>query len=137
MLRMCCGRSSEPAYITWNSMEWDDYFSNVFFVVPQLKTSEAKVTCIVPGATRHECTYTLIGDYLALNPNRDLHAEPGDEAWLFPTLQEVDNMGEKLGSWMKAVLPHIHGGAQKYARVARSDIPTDITAAGMRPAIYH
>jgi len=35
---------------------------------------------------------------------------------------------------MKAVLPHIHGGAQKYARVARSDIPTDITAAGMRPA---
>ena len=74
-------------------MEWDDYFCNTFFVVPQLTTSEAKVTC-VPGQTRHECPYTAIGDYLALNPNRNLHAEPGDEVWLFPTLQVVDNAGE-------------------------------------------
>ena len=115
-------------------MCWDDFFQNAFVGTPQLKVSEEKPTCFAPGATRHLCIYTAYGDYLALNPNRDIHFEPGDEVWFLPFLQDVDNVGEKLGSWMKALVKQSLGTG-KYQRIAVEGLPADISAAGFRPAV--
>lgn len=132
LLRMTAGRSSEAAYAMWTTMEWDAFFSCAYFGAPQTKVSEIKLACLVAGASRHECPLTILGDYIALNPDRDLHIE-GDELWLVPELQSVKSPGEKIGDFMRALLPSDRGGQLKYARVSVATLPDGITAGGARP----
>jgi len=130
ILRMAAGRSSEAAWATWESMEWDDFLRCVFFALPQSKVSDIKLTCLVAGMSRHDCPFVAMGDYIALNPDRDMHIE-GDEWWLLPGLQDVKSPGEKIGSFMQALIPGKHS---KYTLYAVASLPSDCTAAGSRPA---
>ena len=67
--------------------------------MPQHKPSKLKLAAFVAGATRHECFFTDLGDYLTM-VHRRAHQD-GDVSWLIPELQDTGSPGSKLGAWMK------------------------------------
>jgi hypothetical protein len=60
-----CGRASECAWLTFDSMRWDPHFKCVFMELQQSKPSRVKTAVFVAGSSRHCCWFLAFGDYLA------------------------------------------------------------------------
>lgn len=136
---LSAGRSSEPAWASFERMEFDANFDCAFLEVWQTKVSKVKLVALPPGATRHECFALLLGDHLCFG--RPLPQDSDDRLdmdivdWVIPELHHTRSPGTALGVWMKALLPGA-AGAKHYQSVAIRDLPSDVCAGGIRPGAH-
>ena len=128
------GRSSEIAFLTFDSLRWDPHFELVFIEVPQPKTHKVKVIAFAAGAHRHNDWFVDFADFLMLASDVRVY-DPDEAPWFFPELQKTNSPGSKIGSWIKALLPLADGGSgvKKYERFVVHGLPKDATAGGIRP----
>ena len=129
-LRLTAGRSSEAAWLSWDTMDWDAEFDCIFAELPQSKVSEVKLVAFMAGNTAESCFYACLGDYLVMCGGRRHIYEEGEPEWVFPELQAAKSPGSVLGAYMKALL--VRGGARAYAAVAQSELPETINASFFR-----
>ena len=129
-LRLTAGRSSEAAWLLWDTMDWDAEFDCIFAELPQSKVSEVKLVAFMAGNTAESCFYACLGDYLVMCGGRRHIYEEGEPEWVFPELQAAKSPGSVLGAYMKALL--VRGGARAYAAVAQSELPETINASFFR-----
>ena len=54
-------------------------------------------------------------------------------AWLIPELHVTGTPAQKLGLYLKDLLPRPRGGAASFSKVAVAALPDDVSAAGVRP----
>jgi hypothetical protein len=84
----------------------------------------------MPGKTRHLCWYLDTADYLIGQRNRESYS-PDEPAFLFPFLAKGSSgSGTKISNFLKDLLP---GGSKTYAKVAVSELPSKVSAGGIRP----
>ena len=129
-LWLTAGRSSEAAWLSWDTMDWDAEFDCIFAELPQSKVSEVKLVAFMAGNTAESCFYACLGDYLVMCGGRRHIYEEGEPEWVFPELQAAKSPGSVLGAYMKALL--VRGGARAYAAVAQSELPETINASFFR-----
>ena len=102
-LWLTVGRSSEAAWLQWDTMDWDSEFNMLFAELPQSKVSAVKLVAFMAGNTAESCFYTCLGDYLVMCAGSRYIYEPGEPAWVFPSLQKAKSPGVVLGGYMKAL----------------------------------
>ena len=136
-----CGRAAEPSALNYNSMVWNVKFQCAAMQSPQSKTSKCKYVVFPSGICRHSDWMLDFGDNLVFEARSLDHMNmvypQGDSVaaselpWLLPDLQG-DNSGTKLSNYIKGLQPG-RAGLAKYAQVAVPDLPSNPTAAGIRP----
>ena len=96
-----------------------------------------KMLVFVAGADRHADWMLDLGDHLC-HFSRLSEEHPcmvyssGETAWLLPQLQG-DNSGTKLSGYIKGIQPAVRGGLVRYKDFAVPSLPSQPTAAGIRP----
>jgi len=131
-LWLAAGRSSETAWMSWDSMDYDTNFCCLFAEMPQSEISDYKSVCYMAGACAESCFFTCMGDDLALNGHGRLYVDELG-AWVFPELQQAKNPGTVIGDSMKALLPRERGGQAGHAHVSIQSLPDGINASSIRP----
>ncbi len=127
------GRSAEPAWMSFDGMQWDAHFRHVFMESPQPKGSKVKLVALGAGESRHSDWFLALGDYLTLY-DFPVYKEDAPN-WFLPFLQETSSPGTTLSNFIKAVQTGERGGHSTYGKVALpgSDLPARVTAGGLRP----
>jgi hypothetical protein len=59
-LWLTAGRSSEAAWLSWGTMDWDAEFDCLFAELPQSKVSEVKLVAFMAGNTAESCFYEAV-----------------------------------------------------------------------------
>ena len=59
-LWLTAGRSSEAAWLSWGTMDWDAGFDCLFAELPQSKVSEVKLVAFMAGNTAESCFYEAV-----------------------------------------------------------------------------
>ena len=125
------GRAGEPAFLSFEGLQWNLLHGAPCFECPQSKPSKLKFVPLVAGATRHEDWTLQFGDDLVLQRGRMMY-DSAVKTWLLQFLQG-DGASTKMSNIMKTLQPLGRSGAQqKYSRVAVSILPPAPTAAGVR-----
>ena len=112
-------------------MEWDPEFEAVFTEVLQSKVGRFKLIAFVAGADRHMCFFLALADYMISRPPPIYNSDT--PAWLIPELHVTSTPAQKLGLYLKDLLPRLRGGAASFSKVAVVVLPDDVSAAGVRP----
>lgn len=106
-------------------MEWDPEFEAVFTEVLQSKVGRFKLIAFVAGADRHMCFFLALADYMISRPPPIYNSDT--PAWLIPELHVTSTPAQKLGLYLKDLLPRLRGGAASFSKVA-----VVVTIAGRR-----
>jgi len=130
LLLNACGRSSETACCTWDSIDYDHGMDAAYISIAQSKSAKVKLIALVAGADRSRCVLLALGDYLAMSPTAVYKAD--EPAWLIPQLQ-VKRPGSTLGDWLRALRTQARGGDDKYWDFAVESLPKRVSAGGVRP----
>ena len=67
------GRSGEVAWLTWDQLEWDSFFTCTFATISQTKVSKDKIIAMVAGRDRHGCAYQALAAMLCLVEDRGVY----------------------------------------------------------------
>ena len=96
-LWLTAGRSSEAAWLSWDTMDWDAEFDIIFAELPQSKVSAVKLVAFMAGNTAESCFYACLGDYLVMCAGRRPVYEEGEPAWVFPEPAKGQEAGRRVG----------------------------------------
>ena len=128
----CAGRASEPGQLNYEGMEWNALGDCLVVQAPQEKVSKVKYVPFLAGSNRHTCWMVDYGDELVLQ--RGMQEYRSDEKMLLIPELKGDNVGTKIGNYIKGLQPSGRKGAIKhYAPFAVPSLPAQPSAAGMRP----
>ena len=80
------GRSNEPAYLTWDALEWEYDFEALASGSVQMKVAKVKSFMVVSGKNRHMDWFLDLADHLIL---QQLPLQWSDDSpnWMLPSLQ--------------------------------------------------
>ena len=127
------GRSSESAWVVWSAASWSDFYGKLFVEVPQQKPAKPKYCALGPASDHQMCILVAFADYFGL-VGIGIH-DTSQAPWVLMDLRSSTQPNSKLGSQMKALLPHAKGGAAGYESYAVDTLPDDISAAGVRHGV--
>ena len=117
------------AWLTFDSLRWDDYHHCVVQEVLQSKTSKSKLVAYVAGSSMHNCWFLSFGDYLCLYLSTILYNEDLCKNWMYPDLQNSETPGRRVGMYLKALQPQ----SNSRLGVSVEGWPEKISAASIRP----
>ena len=66
MAWVIAGRASESAWLTFDAMHFDQFFSKVFQEVPQVKISKPKFIAFSPGTCEFSDIYLAFADFMSM-----------------------------------------------------------------------
>lgn len=125
------GRSSEFGFIAYGALKWSRAFNCAYAHIKQSKTAKLKYVVLVSGATRHADWMLAWGDMRVMERGRN--QQKSGTCWLIPSMQGKSS-GTKLTEAIKGLqTPGRPGALKKYEHVSLESLPTNPTAAGIRP----
>ena len=129
------GRSGEIGSLSYKKLDWDEELQCLHVEVAQMKTTKTKRLVFSAGANRHICWFVAWGDRLTTETREAWFDDNDEYHWLFPDLIGTTSPGQRIGEYMKALVPHdIPGSSKKkeFEDYVVKTMPAHVSAASIR-----